>query len=1188
MKTNLPRRPRRLPVCLLTILLFAAAPAQARPPGDFAYRIVSESEVEITAYIGEDVGEVSIPGTIEGLPVTRIGPGAFEGFSGIDSVFLPPALRSIGNGAFSRCGGLVSVAIPPDVEDIGDRAFAKCGGLRSAVFRGNAPKMGKDVFHGTSAGFSVRYMEGGFGYTTPTWHGYPCQVIPRSIFDYKVAGGTHITITRCPKDQSGDLSVPAAIEGLPVTKIHRFAFSGCCRLLSVTLPEGLEEIGDWAFAGCAVLESVSLPASLKTLGEGAFLSCGRLQSFSLAEPNPDFQVLDGVLFDETLTLLAAFPQGRGGVYSVPAGVTAIGAHAFQGCALSRVNLPDELTEIGPRAFKNCASLTAPSLPSGLRVIGTRAFHRCPNLASIRIPAKVESIGQGAFASCPRLETIEVSRLNARFSSVDGMLFDHAGTGLLQCPAAKSGKYAVPKGVVRIGPDAFEGCRGLEKIALPDTLSEIGERAFRNCSALASVSVPKHVAEIARDTFSGCESLASASLPEGLTSIGASVFLGCRSLESLEIPDGVTFIGNSAFSGCESLRSLTLPEGVASIRNMAFSNCKNLESIKIPDSVTHIGNMAFWCCENLKSLVIPDSLSFIGSSAFSGCERLESVNIPDSVTSIGQAAFCGCESLESVKIPDGVRAIESRTFSDCKSLEALRIPASVETIENGPFPYCLKLKRVEVSPDNPDYASRNGLLLDKAGKTLIQCPAGISGTLAIPEGIVTIARNALAGCSRLASVKIPESVGTIEMEAFSGCSGLNSLSIPASVESIGGHAFSGCGNLAAIKVSPANPAFSSRDGLFLDKTEKRLIQCPAGIAGALALPEGLQAIGPGAFTHCSGLTSVKFPDSLETIDAFAFYACPGLSSVNIPAGVVQIGDIAFYECGVTAIHVDAANPDYRSIDGVLFDKSGTELLQWPPGKTGAAQIPDGVERIGPYAFAGCAGLSRLSLPSGLRELGEGACWRCTALTSVAFPSTLERLGQRAFAYCPALETACFSGNAPILCPGRISGSAVPSPGMDFFLDHPSGTFLGTAPDFTVYFMRGAAGFSTPEWDGHPSVAIDGAAHPAACWLLSFGLDYQTPLSEDPNHDGVDLLAAWALGLDPRRNLAGSMPRPELTDTSLSISFRADNPQVTYTVETSTDLEHWTSSGVTLSGPPENLVATVPRDGPRRFLRLKISH
>ena len=119
-------------------------------------------------------------------------------------------------------------------------------------------------------------------------------------------------------------------------------------------------------------------------------------------------------------------------------------------------------------------------------------------------------------------------------------------------------------------------------------------------------------------------------------------------------------------------------------------------------------------------------------------------------------------------------------------------------------------------------------------------------------------------------------------------------------------------------------------------------------------------------------------------------------------------------------------------------------------------------------------------------------------------------------------------------------------------------------------------------------INEVIYPAASWLLAHRLWYDTNLHQDPDGDGVSLLMAYALDLDPRLNLQGSLPVPVRNGNTLSLSFHATSPGITYRVETSTDLHDWKLKGVNQSapGPDGRSTATVSLDSPRRFLRLVV--
>jgi hypothetical protein len=166
--------------------------------------------------------------------------------------------------------------------------------------------------------------------------------------------------------------------------------------------------------------------------------------------------------------------------------------------------------------------------------------------------------------------------------------------------------------------------------------------------------------------------------------------------------------------------------------------------------------------------------------------------------------------------------------------------------------------------------------------------------------------------------------------------------------------------------------------------------------SLTIGTNVSTIQSGAFVLCSGVTNVTIPNSVQFIGSGAFWLCTSLPSVAIGPNVHTIEPQAFSHCdSLTAIAVDAANAQYRSVAGVLFNKTQTSLLQCPGALAGAYAIPSGVTNVGQDAFEGCAGLTNILVPDSVLSIWTSAFYLCTNLTGVYFKGNAPSVSLNAF-------------------------------------------------------------------------------------------------------------------------------------------------------------------------------------------------
>ncbi|MDA7502746.1 leucine-rich repeat protein, partial [bacterium] len=952
---------------LVLVTLFACAflPVHAASLDDLGYT-TTDGKVTITDCDEAATGELVIPPTIEGNPVTSIGDGAFgncftltnitlpdsvvsigdyaiagcfslasitigdgvisigeSAFRGsrLKSITIPNSVTSIGNQAFTQCFSLASITIGSGVTSIGNSAFRDCTSLTSITFLGTAPEA--DSSFSNVADGAVAYVNSealsSFSENGDNWNGLILE--SRNPNETSLTWSTdngEVTITNCDEAAGGELVIPSTIEGKPVTSIGERAFEDCIRLTSISLGSGITSIGERAFSNCSQLRSINIPAGVTAIKYYTFLYCTKLNSVSF-EANSE--------------------------------LSSIGINAFQNCeSLRSITIPDGVIEIRDVAFQNCHSLTTIALPNLITSIEFGTFARCRSLTSITIPSGVTSIGGRAFTGCTSLTSV-----------------------------------TIPDGVTSINPSTFEGCSSLTNITIPTSVTTIGSGAFCRCASLTSIKLPDGLTSIGNNPFDGTNisyDYIDDSLNYLVSRSGQIAYLidGSNASGSVNIPISVggasiALIADWAFDECINLTSITIPDKV-SIGDYAFLDCINLTSIKLPDGLTSIGIRSFQGCTSLPSITIPESVTSIENGAFLACIALTDITVPDSVTSIGDYAFLDCINLTNITIGNSVTSIGEYAFDRCTSLTkvtflgtAPEADTSFNNVADGAVAYVKPEALSSFGELGDDW---NNLILDTTiiytttdGKvTITDCSETAAGELVIPDTIegnpvISIGDNAFGDCENLTSITIPESVTSIGIRAFWSCTSLTSITIPESVTSIEDNAFAFCSKLTSVKipegvtllgrgafircsslinisVDEGNINYSSIEGVLFTKSQNNLLFFPSGREGVYSIPDGVTSINSFSFDSCL-LSEVIIPEGVTSIGLKAFQYSSQLTSIVIPEGVASIEPETF--------------------------RGSTKLV--------SVTLPSSVTAIGTKAFSMCSNLMEVVLEGPAPEVQSGA-------------------------------------------------------------------------------------------------------------------------------------------------------------------------------------------------------------------------
>lgn len=502
--------------------------------------VIEEGVSDICAYAfanASALNSVQISSTVK-----TIGMGAFSYCMALQTIEIPEGVECIENGAFSLCFRLSSIALPSTLNNIGETAFAYCNALATISVAEENPHFqvtdavlfSKD---GSKLYLCARTKSGEYvipngveeiaDYAFQACSGLTDILLSdgvRSIGTMGFSSCTALEEIVLPEGLTdlgdsaflGCTGLKTVVIGEGITTLFDRTFSGCTSLESVTLPDSLTTMEYFVFNGCTALKTVEIPQGVQTLVPSPFTGCTALTQFSVAESNPYFTAVDGVVYSKDLSELVLFPAGRTGVFSMPKGTERIANYAFHGAkGLTTVELPDTLMCIGGYAFDECTGLSEITIPGSTKTIEEYAFFSCTNLAEITlgnglerigdcafinckalkeivIPASVTEISELAFYSTTALTSIEVEAENATYCSADGILFSKDGTKLIAYPAGRKGAYIIPDTVTSLGENAFVYCAGLTKVTIPDSVVEFGYHAFRYCSALSFAKIPQDV------------------------------------------------------------------------------------------------------------------------------------------------------------------------------------------------------------------------------------------------------------------------------------------------------------------------------------------------------------------------------------------------------------------------------------------------------------------------------------------------------------------------------------------------------------------------------------------------------------------------------------------------------------------------------------------------------------------------
>ena len=812
-----------------------------------------------------------------------------------------------------------------------------------------------------------------------------------------------------------------------ITYLDNNAFNNCKEIGSITFSEDLTHIGTYAFAGNQTMTELELPAILAEIDNYAFSANTKLKKVHFA--SNDYLCYTGSCAFANCPNLNTITVEGGNYNTLPDGYTGEdgiwgGSGIFSGCTgLQSFTWPDNWIVVPESTFSNCTNLNSFKFGTSIdlsccQTIEKSAFSNCTALISMELPAANTDIGEYAFANCNKLEKIVVSD---SLSNVERYAFAGCWVISLYPRSDKNktkNKVVLPPEWTTVAEGTFSKCSALTQADISG-ITELGSKAFMDDIMLKNITIPDAVTKINSETFANCESLVDVVISPNLGGIETKAFMGCTKLETIT-PSDVTKLDHT----------LQFPSKLGGAQASAFENCIEFKYINFTEDSTFsvLGERSFAGCTNL-----------LGSNV--GGNANNTISIPVGVKDIQKAAFTGDTALDKITFLGDVATIDTNAFEKCTSLEEVVMNDSIKTVGNFAFKDCSALKKMPVTQDGKSALSN----IEHINESTFENCTALEEAF-IPKNIETINTNAFKGCEALKNVQweAGSKLSKIGVSAFENCKELTAFApkmdatvteFPDTVVSVGDNAFKNT-KLQELKIgSPVNG-----DTIYFGKAV--FMGCPELVTADFSA-SNIDSVPEQAFSNCENLQTFIAPDeTLQRIDKQAFYNCYRLHTLgingcpegeySIPYSVNLINSQAFennycmqvlnlsdkstalalsmlniyldekevQEKGYTPLEkvtVDENNPDYKSVDGILYSKDGKTLHYLPVRKNIENYVvPDSVEIIGESSLAANIYLKSVTIGDNVKEIQKSAFNDAQALEYVDFGSNgTVLLGQNLF-------------------------------------------------------------------------------------------------------------------------------------------------------------------------------------------------
>lgn len=665
-----------------------------------------------------------------------------------------------------------------------------------------------------------------------------------------------------------------------------------------------------AFSGNAKVATVILPAQATTIGASAFQNATALEGIDLTN------------------------------------VTEIGDNAFDGCNNAKftsltitANIAKD--KIGAAAFANMTKLTSVTITNNkLEKIGAWfAGDNAVETLSIT-STSVKELEANAFAdfTSTKFTAIDLSGCSA---------LETVANNSFPQNAYKSAKFKGTKlndAQFQIAQVWLNGAKAtLKEITFPDALTIVG--GFANFTALEAIGLPKGLVTISDNAFNGCTGLTSIKIKGYVKEIGDNAFDGCANVIKVDFSDATVLesIGDYAFDGIsKDFKKIDLSAcaKLEEVGFMSFPYTNEYTSVLLSgtklaytDPVTEVykddfDNDFIWTLQkskkSLTEITLPTGLTAINPGLFKDFEALTSVSIPKAVVTIGTEAFRN-SGLTAIKIREGVQSIGFAAFENCEALATANFSEATALLSIGDFAFA------------------------KTAITEVAIPANAKAA----DGVtLTIGDGAFAGCEKLKSFSAKSWAGKIAKLTFDGCKKLGGFVVPVGITSIGDYAFRNCAKLATVtfKYGEDDPGLTAiGEGAFAG--------CESLAALDLSTTNLTALDNDWVFFGCTALAEITLPETMTDLSGdYLFADCP-IETLEAPNVTVSSELFGFYwdEDAASYLPRNKKNPNTTLKSVVIGGDIPSDCFAWCTALETVEYVGVG-GTIDDYAFEHCLALT----------------------------------------------------------------------------------------------------------------------------------------------------------------------------------------------------------------------------------------